>query len=52
MDAEMPEEDEGIGSRKGIENHEPKLPSEEEVRMHRLCHLPYQTWCHRCVRGR
>ena len=52
MDVEVSEEHQDIGSRKVIKMHDPKLPSEEEVRMHMLCHLPYRSWCHHCVRGR
>lgn len=27
-------------------------PSEEERREHELTHVPYRSWCHRCVWGR
>ena len=27
-------------------------PSEEEVRIHNLTHLPYRSWCPHCVRGK
>ena len=44
--------DEQHGDRKIIKVHDPKLPTEEEVRQHLLCHLPYRSWCHHCIRGR
>ena len=44
--------DEQHGDRKLINVHDPKLPTEEEVRQHLMCHLPYRSWCHHCIRGR
>ena len=31
---------------------DPMLPSEAEVEMHRMTHLPYRSWCKFCVAGR
>ena len=31
---------------------DPKLPNEEEVRVHEFTHLPYRSWCAHCVRGK
>ena len=40
------------GERKVKKVHDPKLPTEEEVRDHYLSgHMPYRSWCHHCVRG-
>ena len=44
--------DEQHGDRKIITVHDPKLPTEEEMRHYLLCHLPYRSWCHHCIRGR
>ena len=44
--------DEQHGDRKIIKLHDPKLPTEEEVRQHLMCHFPYRSWCHHCIRGR
>ena len=52
------EEDEEIeeaehGKRKVKKVHDPKLPTEEEVKEHYLSgHMPYRSWCHHCVGGR
>jgi hypothetical protein len=32
--------------------HDPKMPTKDEVEMHRLTHLPYRSWCEECVKGR
>ena len=33
--------------------HDPKLPTNEEVKEHYLSgHMPYRSWCHHCVGGR
>jgi hypothetical protein len=32
--------------------HDPKLPSEEDIKAHSLTHLPYRSWCVHCVRGK
>ena len=45
-------QDEQRGDGKIIEVHDPKLFTEEEVRQHLLCHLPYRSWCHHFIRGR
>ena len=63
--AEKEEKEEGEEEYLGIESseeeqgqmktkhmHDPKLPSEAEVRQHRLTHMPYRNWCPHCVRGR
>ena len=44
--------DEQHGDRKIIKVHDPKLPTEEEVQQHLMCHLPHRNWCHHCIRGR
>ena len=45
--------DEQHADRKITKVHDPELPTEEEVRQHLLCHLPYRSWCHHCIsRGR
>ena len=31
---------------------DPKLPSAEEVKAHKITHLPYRNWCPHCVKGR
>ena len=31
---------------------DPMLPSQAEIDMHMLTHLPYRNWCEHCVRGR
>ncbi len=42
-----------LGIRKAMKLHDPKLPSELEVKEHYTNgHLPYRSWCHHCVRGR
>ena len=30
----------------------PRGPSAEEVRLHRITHCPYRSWCPKCVGGR
>ena len=46
-------EDGELGIRKATKLHDPKLPSELEVKEHYTNgHLPYRSWCHHCVRGR
>ena len=30
----------------------PTMPSQEEVEAHMLTHVPYRSWCKRCVRGK
>ena len=30
----------------------PVSPTMQEVRDHAVCHMPYRSWCARCVRGR
>ena len=43
---------EATDARKVKPMHDPRLPSQEEVRFHSLTHLPYRSWCAHCVRGR
>ena len=31
---------------------DPRLPTEEEKKIHDLTHIPYRNWCPHCVRGR
>ena len=31
---------------------DPRQPTDEERRTHNLTHLPYRSWCERCVKGR
>ena len=46
-------EDEEFGKRQVRKLHDPKLPSEHEVREHSLSgHMPFRSWCPHCVRGR
>ena len=30
----------------------PNTPSREEVRLHRLTHRPFRSWCPHCIRGK
>ena len=32
--------------------HVPVLPSEAELEQHELAHLPFGSWCRRCVRAK
>ena len=52
-DEQDEQEDHEVGRRKVTKLHDPKVPSEMEVREH-CCsgHMPYRSWCHHCVRGR
>ena len=46
-------EESELGVRKARPMHDPKLPSDREVKEHYAnSHLPYRSWCHHCVRGR
>ena len=42
------------GGQEGKEAQEPMRlePTKEEVRAHRVSHLPCREWCHECVAGR
>ena len=52
-DEQDEQEDHEAGRRKVRKLHDPKLPSETEVREHHCSgHMPYRSWCHHCVRGR
>ena len=31
---------------------DPKLPTQDEIDLHMLSHLPYRNWCEHCVKGR
>ena len=31
---------------------DPRRPTQAEVDLHELHHVPYRNWCHHCVRGR
>jgi hypothetical protein len=45
--------EEEFGKRPVRRLHDPKLPSENEVREHSLSgHMPFRSWCPHCVRGR
>ena len=45
--------DEEFGKRIVRKLHDPKLPSENEVKEHYLSgHLPFRSWCPHCVKGR
>ena len=46
------EENSDNGHRKLKHFHDPKLPSEAEVKAHNLTHVPFRNWCPHCVRGR
>ena len=48
------EEDDEVetGKRMPARMADPQLPTEEEVQMHQLTHLPYRSWCCQCIRGR
>ena len=51
-DEQDEEEDHEVGRRKVMKLHDPKLPSEMEVKEHYCSgHMPYRSWCHHCVRG-
>ena len=55
IDLEEEEEDEKAehGRRRVKKVHDPKLPTNEEVKEHYLSgHMPYRSWCHHCVGGR
>ena len=60
-----PAEDEGQEAPKGEEGQEdgeearevkappiPDTPSREQVRIHRLTHRPFRSWCPHCIRGK
>ena len=52
-DEQGEQEDYEAGRRKVKKLHDPKLPSETEMREHYCSgHMPYRSWCHHCVRGR
>ena len=52
-DEQDEQEDHEVGRRKVTKLHDPKLPSEMEVKEHYCSgHMPYRSWCHHCVRGR
>ena len=57
-DCEEGDSDEGdeqaeAGKRRVKRMHDPKLPSQDEVKEHyESGHMPYRSWCHHCVRGR
>ena len=52
------EPEEGMGQEEGEEAREvkappiPDTPSREQVRLHRLTHRPYRSWCPHCVAAR
>ena len=53
IEEELEGEEVEHGKRKTKKVHDPKLPTEEEVKEHYLSgHMPYRSWCHHCVRGR
>ena len=49
---------EELGGEEGEEAREvrappiPDTPSREQVRLHRLTHRPFRSWCPHCVRGK
>ena len=45
-------DEQDMGERRPRKVQSPKLPSQEEIDMHELTHLPYRSWCTHCVRGR
>ena len=58
-EGEEPEEPErGEGQEEGEEAREvkappiPDTPSREQVRLHRLTHRPFRSWCPHCIRGK
>ena len=40
------------GQRQVAKLPEPRLPSDEDVKLHQMTHLPYRNWCEHCIRGR
>lgn len=49
MDIEEEESEEG---RKPRTLRAPGMPTQEEVDVHSVTHLPYRSWCHACMAGR
>ena len=43
---------EEYGSRKMIKRQDPREPSKEEKEEHETTHIPFQSWCRNCVKGR
>ena len=50
----MNEGDEGESeeARQGVSRKPPPSPTAEELRIHRLTHYPFRSWCPACVAGR
>ena len=46
------DEEESEEARQGISRKPPVSPSPEELRIHRLTHYPFRSWCPACVAGR
>ena len=46
------DEEESEEARRGISRKPPVSPSPEELRIHRLTHYPFRSWCPACVAGR
>ena len=46
------EAEEEFGSRTVRKVRDPKAPTSEEREEHEKTHLPFRSWCRRCVRGR
>ena len=44
--------EEGEEAREGKTRALPKGPSAEQMRIHRLTHYPFRSWCPQCVAGR
>ena len=43
---------EELGERKTTRQHDPRQPSEQERIEHGMTHLPFRSWCRRCIKGR
>ena len=46
------DEEESEEARPGISRRPPPSPSPKELRIHRLTHYPFRSWCPACVAGR
>ena len=44
--------DEEFGTRETKKMQNTKFPNQAEIDEHNMKHLPYRSWCRRCVRGK
>ena len=52
LQAERPGEDRGAAKTRWKRMLDPRLPSQEDIDLHMMTHLPYRNWCEHCVKGR